>query len=306
MAFNVEFLVTGASGFLGEVVTRELARRGERVVGLYRHHPIEIAGATLLSCDLSDLDQTRLLCRELRPRVVIHAAAQTNVGDAEKNPQEARRDIVQATAVLTKCLAEESPATTVVAVSTDQVYDGQPRAGDEAYRIEDPPKPLSVYGRLKLEAETHVAKLPLHSIVRTALIYGPRGTHRGSFLEWLAEGLVRGDRRELFIDEIRTPIFVEDLARALISLGKMKSCGYWLAGGLDRLSRYQMGLLVADRLGVDSSLVVPTRLSETLTPAPRPADLTLDSDSLWQEVGIERIGFEEGLDRSLARRREPR
>ncbi len=302
MTSGQRYLVTGASGFLGEVVTRLLASQGESVVGLYRQHRLDIPGAEMLSADLADARWTRRILEDVRPSVIIHAAAQTNVGYSQSHPDEAKRDIVDATDHLTEAMASVDPSTVFIHVSTDQVYDGVPRKGDAPYDLTHSAHPLSIYGRLKLDAENFARRLDQHTIVRTALIYGPKGTHRGSFLEWLADGVVRGERMELFIDEIRTPIFVDDLAFALIALGQARRSPCYLAGGPDRLSRHEMGLEVARLLRVDPSCVVGARLSETKTPAPRPADLALDSSPLWKDVGREPTSFSKGLSWALASR----
>jgi dTDP-4-dehydrorhamnose reductase len=302
MASGRRYLVTGASGFLGEVVTRLLASRGERVVGLYRQNPLDIPGAVMLPADLADGEGTRKLLDDVRPHVIIHTAAQTNVGYSQSHPDEAKRDIIDATHQLTDSAMDVDPSIVFVHVSTDQVYDGVPRNGAAPYDLSHSVRPLSVYGQMKLDAEDFARRFDQHAIVRTALIYGPKGTHRGSFLEWLADGIARGDRMELFIDEIRTPIFVEDLAHALIALGETRHRTCYLAGGPDRLSRHEMGLRVAKLLGADPSCVVAANLSETKTPAPRPADLALDSRPLWEDVQREPISFAEGLGRALASR----
>ncbi len=302
MASSRRYLVTGASGFLGEVVTRLLASQGAMVVGLYRQNRLDIDGAQMLPADLADREGTRVLLEHVRPDVIIHAAAQTNVGYSQSHPDKAKRDILDATRHLADAAISVDPSIVFIHVSTDQVYDGVPRPHAAPYDLSHSVRPLSVYGQLKFEAEDFARRLDQHAIVRTALIYGPKGTHRGSFLEWLADGIAKGDQMELFKDEIRTPIFVRDLAHALITLGESRPRSCYLAGGPDRLSRHEMGLQVAEVLAVDPSCIVGAKLSETKTPAPRPADLALDSSSLWRDVGREPVSFSAGLVQSLASR----
>jgi dTDP-4-dehydrorhamnose reductase len=302
MTSSERVVVTGASGFLGEVITRALAREGTPVVGTYRGRPIDVPGAATVSVDLAKSGSAEAILREFRPNVIIHTAAQTNVAEAERNPTEAEQDIVDATRNLVDAIQGIDPSIHLVHVSTDQVYDGVPREPARPYQASDPARPLSVYGRLKWEAERVLSPLASHTVVRTALIMGPKGTHRGSFLEWLVQGLEQGKTLPLFVDEIRTPIDVEDLAFALRTLGRQRTNGMFLAGGPDRLSRFEMGQRVAKVGGFSAGVILPARLAESPTPAPRPADLTLDSTPLWREVAHQPRSFDESLARALATR----
>jgi dTDP-4-dehydrorhamnose reductase len=111
------------------------------------------------------------LARAARPNVIVNAAAYTAVDRAETEADRAR--IVNAEAVA--ALADEARrlGATLVHYSTDYVFDGQ-KAGP--YVEDDPPGPLSAYGRTKLEGEEAVARSGCrHWIFRTSWVYAARG-----------------------------------------------------------------------------------------------------------------------------------
>jgi dTDP-4-dehydrorhamnose reductase len=145
----------------------------------------------------------------------------------------------------------------LVHLSSDIVFDGT--AG--RYREDDPVSPVHAYGRSKAEAERLVAELhPEAAIVRTSLIYG--GPEAGP-----QERLAREGRR-FFVDEIRSPVQVEDLARALLELAEIDYAGPLHAGGADDISRYDFAML----FGAD-----PRRVERANTTPDRAPNVSLDS-----------------------------
>jgi dTDP-4-dehydrorhamnose reductase len=183
----------------------------------------------------------------------------------------------------------------VAAMSTDLVFDGE----HAPHKEEDPARPISEYGKSKLAAEGPILGLRLGAVVRTSLIYGPPGTHHGSFLDWMRGSFAEGKSLQLFEDEIRTPLYVEDLIDALLLLVNDPVKGVWHAGGPERLSRRQMGKEVCAAFGFPESLAVATKLAESTYGAPRPRDVSLDSSRFWQRVGKTPRRFAEAL-RELA------
>ena len=293
---ELPILVTGASGFLGEHLTRRLVAMGLPVVGTYQTHPIQIVGLDARFVDLSNAEATKVLIDEIKPRTVFHTAALTNVGYCEEHPAEARAAIVDVTRNLIEALREIDAKTSFVLVSTDQVYNGVLSTESGGYREQDEAKPLSTYGRLKLEAEGLVRELPLGSIIRSALIYGPGTTHKQSFLAWMLGNLAKGEPVTLFTDEFRTPIYVDDLIDGMIALASHRETGLWLAGGGDSLSRLAMGEVACDLHGYAESLLRPSRLADSDYPAPRPANVCLDSTKLMRLVGRPFQTFRVGLE----------
>lgn len=284
-------LVTGASGFVGERLTRLIQTKSTTVCATYYRHPVTIDCVQTFSVDLAQRQAVEQLIDETRPTMVFHCAAATNVAQCQQHPDEARRDIVEATANLVEGLSNGPHSATLVSLSTDLVFDGQ----DPPYDESSPTNPLSVYGQLKLEAEAPVLAFPRGTVIRTSLVYGPSTTHKKSFLGWIFDHFRHGKPLPLFMDEIRTPIFVEDLAQAIMMTATRNLTGLWHAGGPQRLDRATMGRLICTAYGYDERLVEPTALADSTYPAPRPQDVSLESGKLWHRLGTWPRTFEQGL-----------
>jgi dTDP-4-dehydrorhamnose reductase len=291
MTSDRPILVTGASGFVGERIVRRLAAAGEKVIGTYYSHPLDVPGAEMTRIDLSDLRAAEKVIKTTQPRAVLHCAALTNVAECEKDPDAAQRDNATASRSLATACSKWLIDVPVVSMSTDLVFDGE----KPPYKEEDPARPLSVYGQSKLAAEGPILGLRLGAVVRTSLIYGPPGTHHGSFLDWMRGSFLDGKSLNLFEDEVRTPLFVDDLIEALLAFAGAPAKGVWHAGGPERLSRYQMGQAVCAAFGFSPSLAVASRLTESTYGAPRPRDVSLDSSRFWSRLGITPRRFDEAL-----------
>ncbi|HST17101.1 MAG TPA: sugar nucleotide-binding protein [Gaiellaceae bacterium] len=145
----------------------------------------------------------------------------------------------------------------LVHLSSDLVFDG----ARGRYREEDAPAPVNEYGRSKAEAERLVAELhPQATLVRTSLLYG--GPEPGP-----QERLAREGTR-FFVDEIRSPLRVGDLADAILELLSLDVPGPLHLGGADDVSRYDFAVL----LGAD-----PARIEAGHTAADRAPNVSLDS-----------------------------
>lgn len=286
-------LITGASGFVGEHFVRHFLGQGWRTAGTFLSNQPEIARAELFPFDITDELAWRRLLRDMRPRAIVHCAAKTRVNWCEDNPEEARATNVAGTYALCEAVASLAPHTPVVYLSTDLVFDGE-RA---PYGEEDEAKPLSTYASLKCEAEGPVLDLPRGIVLRTALVYGFPTSRGESFLNWLVESLSGGRPVPLFVDEWRTPVFVEDLAAAVQLLltcePEETSQTVFHAGGAERVSRMRMGEMVCEVFDFPRErLVRGTR--EQAPPPPRPRDVSLRSARLLA-LGWTPLSFRDGL-----------
>lgn len=220
--------ITGAGGLIGN----HLLQAAPQFAGGRR-----VRGLTRPQLDLLDADAVRREFRHDAPQLVIHCAALAHTPTCEKNPELARRLNVDVTARLAE-LAANVP---FIFFSTDLVFDG--RAGN--YDESAPVNPLTVYAQTKAEAERRVLANPRHTVVRTSLNAGRSPTGDRAFNEQWRAAVVRGDTLNLFVDEFRCPIPAAVTARAVWELANGGATGLYHAAGGERLSRWQMGQLLA-------------------------------------------------------------
>ncbi|HEV7589679.1 MAG TPA: SDR family oxidoreductase [Longimicrobium sp.] len=241
----MRILITGGAGLLGsELIVR--APAGAELHATRR--TTAVAGAEAHTVELSDSGATGALLDRLRPDLVIHTAYSQSAETAE-------RDVLRATESLVRACVHNGYG--LIHVSTDAVFDGE-RA---PYAENDEPAPVHAYGRWKAAAERCVRdRLPHAAIVRTSLIV--RADPPDSGTAWVLDGLRRGESVRLFVDELRCPIAVEDLASQLWELAAMPAearTGVWHLAGPEALSRYTLGILVARRHGVAADAIIPAR-----------------------------------------------
>jgi dTDP-4-dehydrorhamnose reductase len=287
-------LITGASGFLGCYLCRTSPTK-QSTTALFEHHAIPSLPIYSESLDLCDGPRLLNFIKGLKPELIIHAAANSNLDDCEKRPDEARRLNVESTRLLAEFAGREHIR--LIFVSSDMVFDGQ----RGMYREDDTVRPISFYGQTKVEAENMVRDLcPDHVIVRTALIYGRPQYGGTSFSHWLENRLRQGVASPLFYDQFRTPIWVHDLAEAIWHLANSPFVGTIHLAGDNRIDRYQFGLELCRLTGYDSSLLQRVSMNDVASPAPRPVDVSLATDLARTVLHRRLLNTVEGLAKMVS------
>ena len=219
----MKVLVTGTSGQLGFDVVEELLRRGYEGVGVDRHETEAEFEHVIL--DITDADLVMKTVREIRPDVVVHCAAWTNVDGAEDpaNLKAVRAVNVDGTRNL--ALACKEVDAKMVYISTDYVFDG---TGSKPWLPDDKNyAPINVYGQSKLDGELEVAKiLDKYFIVRIAWVFGRNGKN---FIKTMIEVGRKHDVVSVVDDQIGTPTYTVDLARLLVDMIETDKYGYYHA-----------------------------------------------------------------------------
>jgi dTDP-4-dehydrorhamnose reductase len=242
-------------------------------------------GAEIVSHDIDTLDITDkasvdAALAEIRPALLLNAAAYTAVDKAESD--EAAAHAVNATAVGLLADAARGVGARFVHVSTDFVFDG--KAGTP-YAPEATPNPLGAYGRTKLAGELLAG--PDALIVRTAWVYAPTG---GNFVRTMLR--LMGERPEVRVvaDQVGTPTYAPGLAAALWTLagkGVTDTHHYTDAGAA---SWYDFAVAIQEEAIVAGLLdkavpVIPIASREYPTPAVRPSYSILDKTSCYAALG---------------------
>lgn len=267
--------VTGAGGLIGNAcveAARAVGRPG-------RARPLMRA-----EVDLTDFRAVERLFARERPAGVIHCAARSRSPACQADPAGARLQNVE----VTRRLAEWAAEVPMVFLSTDLVFDGRRDGSNGGYREDDTVNPLSVYAETKVEAEAWVSRNPRHAIVRTSLNFGRSPSGPGAFNEELAAAWRTGRTVDLFVDEFRCPIAAVETARRLWALLESGQGGVFHLAGSERLSRYDIGRLVADDLRrYETDLATPMRSGSLAgySGAPRAPDTTLDCSRLAALLG---------------------
>ena len=260
-----KLLVTGGAGFLGTHLLQR-AKDFTATGTLHRTASAALPGITFHVCDLQQPEEVRILLDRVRPEIIIHTAC----SDQGKNFSA----IAQAAGLLAMQSAERGIR--LIHLSTDQVFDGTAAP----YTETSPPCPINPYGTAKAQAEDLIQSLnPQATLVRTSLLYGLRTPDRQT--ERLMTAATGTDPFHLFIDEWRSPIWVENLADILLELTTKEVPGILHVGGPESLNRWELGMKLLEHFDVTptSNIQKGTIKESGLV---RPPNLTFDSSTAQQ------------------------
>lgn len=283
----IKVLVTGASGLIGKQVINDLVNENFDVYSCY--HIKKPTSGTKVLLDLSNQDQIIDVVKSIKPEVVIHLAAITDVDTCEIQRELARLVNVDATKVLAIESAKHNSF--FVYVSTDYVFDGKNGMKNEI----DAPNPLNFYGKTKLDGEIAVIdSISSYSIIRTSTPFGIHDKKK-SFPLWIKENLELKKETPVLIDQFTSPTFVPNFSSMLIEIAVKRLKGIMHVAGATRISRYKFAQLVADKLDLDATLLKPTKIAEMKWLAQRPPDSSLDVSKAFATLNNKPQKIEESL-----------
>jgi dTDP-4-dehydrorhamnose reductase len=303
-------LLIGKGGQVGSELAGLLPRLGE-VVALGR-----------AELDLSKPNEIRETVRRIRPGLIVNAAAYTAVDQAEKEPSLAQAINSDAPEIM--AVEGKKIGASLVHYSTDYVFDG---TKNSPYLEDDPPNPLSVYGRTKLAGEQAIRSSGVsHLIFRTAWVYAAQGRN---FLLTVLRLAAQRDELRIVRDQFGAPTRNVEIAAATIAaLAKITEGpdgGYGFAnlGGTYHMTAagvttwydfaeailQEAAATQASRSWLTSALgglplrakrVIPITTAEYPTPASRPAYSVLSNSKLTKAIGIELPDWRIQLHRAFA------
>lgn len=273
-------LVVGASGQIGGALHRVLSD----TVGTYRSRP----SPGLMKLDASDTEAVRRALAETGARTMYFPAAQANVDWCETHPAEAESaNLGPFRAALAAARAMD---VFFVVYSTDFVFDGT----RGPYREDDPPSPLSVYGRIKVRIEREALAAGA-AVVRTTVVYGYEVGEPRNFTLRAIQSLRLGERVRAPKDQIGTPTYADDVASASARIADARAAEIWHVAGPDRMSRLELGQRAARAFGLREELVEGVPTSALGQAARRPLDGGLRADKLRERFGVVLRSVDAGL-----------
>ena len=199
---------------LGTDLCTELSKDCE-VVGLdmvqsSRHRA---PGTGLIRCDITDRREVLKVIAEVKPDIVIHAAAWTDVDGCEKDPKKATLINVDGTGNIASAVSKVGAV--LLYISTDFIFDGKKKL---PYNESDLPAPLSVYAKTKLEGEKIVRASGMsYAIIRSGWLYGKNGVN---FVDTMINKAKSKKELKVVCDQTGSPTYTKDLAKAISKLIK--------------------------------------------------------------------------------------
>lgn len=291
----MRILLTGSNGLLGQKLVAAL--RNDRSVTLVAtsrgdDRTPDPLGERYRHMDTTVVAEVNAVLGAVKPEVVIHTAAMTNVDACELDPVNCRLQNVTAVEHLVR--ASKNIDAHFIHLSTDFIFDGE----NGPYREEDAAAPLSIYGRSKLDAERVVMDAGLNkwAIARTIIVYGvAEGLSRSNVVLWAKSALEKGQPIKVVDDQWRMPTLAEDLADGCIRIAKRGATGIYNLCGPDGMSILELVTRVGTFFNLDTSVVSPVKSGTLGQPAKRPPRTGFVLDKARRDLGYAPRSFEEGL-----------
>ncbi len=290
------YCIIGANGYLGRYCIKNiLEHTSERILATARDVR-ELADTKRLSwkrCDIAREDEFDRLAAELRGYgkvKIIFLAAYHNPDLVAQNPYYAWNINVT---LLSRCINKLGFADKLFYASTDSVYGNS--VGGYHFKETDGLNPVNLYGRNKAAAEAIVRYSGFH-VVRFPFLIGPSLVPgKPHFYDRIVEALTKGEPVEMFENSYRSSLHFDTAARLLIRLmesERQTPSVLNLCGDKD-LSKYDIGLMMADMLNVPRELIRPVMIFENdgIFQTKRAVSTLMDNTLAKELLQLNRIDF---------------
>ena len=279
----MRIFITGGSGLLGSKIAEIALEKGYKIYTGYCHNKPELGEPVKL--DFAKNSNSEVI-QKIKPEVIIHTAALTNVDECESNKELAYKINVKGTKRLVE-LAKDVCAFFVY-VSTDYVFPGD----NGGYKEEDEPNPIDYYEHTKLLGEKYC-----DCIARPCVIYGAKpASGKINFALWIINKLRNGEEVKIVTDQFITPTLNTSLAKILLEISERRLKGILHTAGATRVSRYEFALRIADKFGLEKDLIISSRMEAIKWIAKRPEDSSLDTSKASRYLKEKPLGLDMALE----------
>jgi dTDP-4-dehydrorhamnose reductase len=283
-------LITGGSGLLGQYLNLA-ADKKFNIHTMFRYSLGNCGNFTTSKINILNNDELKVIFEDVKPDIVIHAAAISNPQPKEK---QTAKDYYETNVIATKNIAELCTKynSKLIYISTDLVY-----AGYRGSFLKEDAKlfPASLYAETKLMGEMKVKEsTDNYLILRTALLFGFGLNHSRCYFHNIFDNLKNKKPVKLFTDQFRTPVSLNDEAQIIVDLASMELKGEIInLGGLERVSRWEFGKILCTLAGFDKNLIQKITMDE-IPKFPKVEDVSLNTEKLLS-LGIKPRTIEENI-----------
>jgi dTDP-4-dehydrorhamnose reductase len=262
-----KILVTGSAGLIGTQIVKDLLDNNMQVYSCYNNTKPELGIITHL--DLTKKDDIVNTMSRIKPDVVIHLGAMTDVELCETETELAKKINTDATEIL--ALEAEKYNTFFVYMSTDYVFDGKVGMKKE----NDKTNPINFYGKSKLDGERVFKKITTPNIiVRTSTPFGIH-SKKISFPIWVKKNLELEKEISVVVDQYTSPSYVPNISKMIIEIIERKITGIIHLAGATKISRYDFAVQISKIINANKQFLKLTKMDQMNWKAQRPVDSSL-------------------------------
>ena len=287
----MRLFITGGSGLLGSRLSSIAIQNGYQIYSGYNKHKVNIG--IPIKLDISEKKNVYKVFERIKPEVVVHAAALTDVDICEEKKELAKKVNI----VGTKNIVESSVIYNafLVYISTDYVFSG--KKGN--HKEKDKTKPINYYGLTKLEGEKIVTTSALEwCIARTSVIYGSTpAAGKVNFALWILNKLKKEERIKLITDQYVSPTLNTNLAQMILEIIERKLTGIYHLAGATPLSRYEFGILLNETFQLNRNLISPAKTHEMNWLAKRPYNISLNVEKALKTLQNKPLNIQDALNK---------
>jgi hypothetical dTDP-4-dehydrorhamnose reductase len=292
------YCIIGANGFLGSYILKSILNKTqERVVACCRD--ISLVGDTLKderitwkNLDICDFDAVNSFCNEYKDedKKIVYLAAYHNPDLVEKNPRIAWNTNITALSFFLNAMEN---VRAFYYPSSDSVYGNS--IDGKIFKEDDKTNPVNTYGKQKALAEKIVNTYG-YQVVRYPFLIGTSLlSSKKHFYDYIVENLRSGDGMDMFSDSYRSTISFRQAADYLVDLIEMGDKHPVVNISSDKaLSKYDVGIIIAGKLGVDKNLVRAIKVedSEGIFVAKRASSTIMDNKLLKSIFKLNEVSLE--------------
>ncbi|MCM8784696.1 MAG: dTDP-4-dehydrorhamnose reductase [Candidatus Omnitrophica bacterium] len=278
-----KILITGGNGLVGTYLKKILNRENYSIFAFGKEH-----------LNIIDSEKTYKIFKDLKPEIVIHLAALTDVDFCEKNPETTFLINSKGTENISKLSIDFKCF--LIYLSTDFIFDGMKGS---PYSEEDKPNPINIYGKSKLLGEKYIINnCEKYLIIRTSRIFGKGGKN---FSSRLREIMKQKKEIVLTTDLINSPTYASSLAECILKLIEKEFCGIINVCNEGWCSFFEFGLKMKEILNLNLKIKGISfneflRIYKDIAPRPKFSPLSID---LLNSLNIKVDSWERGLEKFL-------
>lgn len=279
-----KIILTGATGLFGSNVIRKFKNKNNLILWGHKKK-IKIQGHEIHKVDLTNFLELKKKLKKIKPKVIIHSAALTNVDLCEQEVVKAynfNSKVTENLAILCKKLKIK-----MIYLSSDQIYNGKKRA----YKEDDKISPINIYGLTKFLGESYIrSNLKKFLIIRTNF-FGLGTKSRKSLSDFILDNLKKKRKIYMYTDVFFNPLYVGSLIEYIFKLESLNLTGIFNLTSDQKISKYRFAVNIAKKFKLEKKLIIPSKISTKKNQAPRPLNMFLINKKLKKTLKIAKINI---------------